>query len=125
MSTTTLTRPPTRSAVHDLPTFGEMLQDLLPVIGVVVVAGPPVVFLVGPLLLFALLLVGPFALAATMVVLVGTVLVAAAALAALGAAIAATADLLVGRLGGHHRRHAHTGASAGMLDAVGSTRAAA
>jgi hypothetical protein len=68
MSTTTLMRPPAPPAVHDPPTFGEMLEELLPVIGVVLVAGPPVVLLLlGPLVLFALMLAGPFALAVTLV----------------------------------------------------------
>jgi hypothetical protein len=68
------------------PTFREMLDDVLPVIGVVVVAGPPVVFLAAPWLLLALMLSGPFALVVAFVV-VG--LVAAVLLAAIAAIVAA------------------------------------
>ena len=45
-----------------------LLDDALPVIGVVLVAGPPVVFLAGPWLLLALTLSGPFALLVAFVV---------------------------------------------------------
>jgi hypothetical protein len=80
------------------PTFREMLDDVLPVIGVVFVAGPPVVFVAAPWLLLALMLSGPFALVVAFVV-VG--LVVAALLAAL-AAICAAPFVLVRRL---HRRY--------------------
>ena len=68
------------------PTFREMLDDVLPVIGVVVVAGPPVVFLAAPWLLLALMLSGPFALVVAFVV-VG--LVAAVLLVTIAAIVAA------------------------------------
>jgi hypothetical protein len=73
------------------PTFREMLDDVLPVIGVVFVAGPPVIFLAGPWLLLALMLSGPFALVAAFVV-VG--LIAAALVATLAAVVAAPFVLL-------------------------------
>jgi hypothetical protein len=80
------------------PTFGEMLDDVLPVIGVVFVAGPPVVFVAAPWLLLALMLSGPFAL---MVAFVVAGLVAAALLVTLAALLAAP-FVLARRL---HRRY--------------------
>jgi hypothetical protein len=120
MSTTTLIKPPTPSAVDDPPTFGEMLEEILPLIGVVVVAGPPVVLLVGPLVLFALMLAGPFALAVTLLLVLAVALVAAAVLVALTGAVVATPYLLVRRLRGHRGGHAYSGALAGQLVAVDS-----
>src|SRR3954462_8225083 len=73
-------------APTERPTFREMLDDVLPVIGVVFVAGPPVIFLAAPWLLLVLMLSGPFALVVAFVV-VG--LVAAALLATLAAIVAA------------------------------------
>jgi hypothetical protein len=83
----------------ELPAFGEMLDDILPVIGVVLVAGPPVIFVAGPWLLLALMLSGPFALLVAFVV-VGLV---AAALVVTLAAIVATPYVLVRRLHGRYR----------------------
>src|SRR3954465_727616 len=85
-------------APAERPTFREMLDDVLPVIGVVFVAGPPVIFLAAPWLLLVLMLSGPFALVVAFVV-VG--LVAAALLATL-AAIVAAPFVLVRHL---HRRY--------------------
>jgi hypothetical protein len=82
----------------ELPTFGEMLDDVLPVIGVIVVAGPPVVFVAAPWLLLGLMLSGPFALLVAFVV---AGLVAAALLVTL-AAICAAPYVLVRHL---HRRY--------------------
>ena len=79
------------------PTLGEILDDVLPVIGVVVVAGPPVIFVAAPWLLLGLMLSGPFALLVAFVV-VGVV--AAALLVTLGAIFAAP-FVLVRRV---HRR---------------------
>jgi hypothetical protein len=125
MSTITLIKPPTSPNVRDLPSFGEMLEELLPVVGVVVVAGPPVVFLLGPWLFLVLMLVGPFVLAVTVVLVIVVALVAAAALVALTGAIAATPYLVVRRLAGHRGGHAHSGAPAGRLVALESRHGAA
>jgi membrane protein implicated in regulation of membrane protease activity len=119
MSTTTLIKPPT-SAVHDLPAFGEMLAELLSLIFVVVVAGPPVVLLAGPLVIGALMLAGPFALAATGVLVVVLALIALAALVALARAVVATPSLLVRRYRGLRGRRAHRGAPAEQLVVVES-----
>jgi hypothetical protein len=87
------------------PTFRDMLDDVLPVIGVVFVAGPPVIFLAGPWLLLVLMLSGPFALVVTFVV-VG--LLAAALLATLGALVVAP-FVLVRRLHRTYRSARATG----------------
>jgi hypothetical protein len=74
--------------------FRAMLDAVQPVIGVVVVAGPPVVFLAAPWLLLVLMLSGPFALLVAFVV---TGFVAAALLVTL-TAIAAAPFVLARRL---------------------------
>ena len=80
------------------PTFREMLDDVLPVIGVVFVAGPPVVFVAGPWLLLVLMLSGPFALLVAFAIVA---LVAVALLVALAGVVAAP-FVLVRHL---HRRY--------------------
>jgi hypothetical protein len=92
MQTTDLTSPPrapgalgsrdARSAASDLPTLGETLEESIPLIGVVAVVAPPVIFLAGPWLLLGLMLSGPFAL-------VVALLTAAIALVAVVAALIA------------------------------------
>jgi len=73
------------------PTLRETLDDVLPVIGVIFVAGPPVVFLAAPWLLLVLMLSGPFALVVAFV----AVVLAGIALVAAMAAIVAAPVLLV------------------------------
>jgi hypothetical protein len=110
-TTEPLTSPPPESATRPWsdaprpaplaptePTFGEIVEDVLPVIGVVDVAGPPVILVAGPWLLLGLMLTGPFALLVTFVV-VGLV---AAALLVIIAAILAAPYVLVRAL---HRRY--------------------
>jgi hypothetical protein len=80
------------------PTFREMLDDVLPVIGVVFVAGPPVIAVAAPWLLLVLMLSGPFAVLVAFAVVV---LLAVAALAAV-AGIVAAPYVLVRHL---HRRY--------------------
>jgi hypothetical protein len=104
------------SAASADPTFGEMLDETLPLIEVVPVYGPPVVVLVGPWVLLSLLLVGPCALVFTFVLL----LVAAAALAALIGAILAAPYLLVRHLRGYRAGHVPLRAPAVPLVARGS-----
>jgi hypothetical protein len=99
MSTAILMKPPTALTVGDLPTVGEMLEEVVPLIGVVAVAGPPAVILLGPLVLFALMLAGAFALAATLALVVVVARVAAGVLVALIGAIVAAASLFAGRAG--------------------------
>jgi hypothetical protein len=73
------------------PTLGDQLADVLPIVDTVYVAGPPGLVAWAGTVLFALMLAGPFALVATLVV----VLVAAAAVVALAGAILATPYLLI------------------------------
>jgi len=73
------------------PTLGEEVAEIDPLIGTVAVAGPPVLLAWTGIVLFALMLAGPFALLVTFVV----VLAAAAAVVALAGAILATPYLLI------------------------------
>jgi hypothetical protein len=88
MTTTTNPTSPPASAP---PPVGELLEDTLPLIDTVFVAGPSVLVAWAGTVLLALMLAGPFALLATLVV----VLVAAAALVLLAGAILATPYLLI------------------------------
>jgi hypothetical protein len=76
------------------PTAGSMLDELEPLIGVIPLYGPPIVFFASPWILIALLLAGPFALLMTLVI----ALLAAGLLIAAIAAIAASPYLLVRHL---------------------------
>jgi hypothetical protein len=87
------------SPVSERPTVGAMFRDILPLIGVVPVAGPPAVLIAVPWLLFVLVLVGPFALLFTLAVVLLVV-------AALVAAVAAIPYLLVRHLRAARARHA-------------------
>jgi hypothetical protein len=87
MHTTEPSSPPTCRP----PSLGDQLAEVLPVVDTVFVAGPPVVVAWTGIVLFALMLAGPFALVVAFVV----VLVAAAAAVALAGAILATPYLLV------------------------------
>lgn len=104
------------------PSRGEMLGEIVPLIGTVAVAGPPVVLLAGPLVLLALLLAGPFAVLLTLVVL----LVAAIAVVALIAAILASPYLLVRYLRGRRAAaQAYSSAHSPLLVPAESRRGAA
>jgi hypothetical protein len=76
--------PNARQAYPDLPVIGEVLSEILPLVFFVPVAGPPVIVLLGPWVLFTLMLIGPFLLLVTFL-LAAVILVAvmAAALAPL------------------------------------------
>jgi hypothetical protein len=87
-------RDDARPARSPAPTGREILDESLSLVGVTPVDGPAAVLLIGPWLLLVLMLIGPFALLFTLVV----VLVAAAALVASVAAILAAPFLLVRRL---------------------------
>lgn len=78
----------------EFPPFEERLEEIVPLIGFVPVAGPPVFLVVGPWVLFALMLTGPFLLLVTFVL-------AALILVAIVAGAVAPAYLLVR----HVRRH--------------------
>lgn len=87
--------------VTDRPTFPKLVFETLPLVGAVFVAGPPVVFVGGPWLLFVLMLLGPLVLLCTLAV----ALVAAAGLLALSCLILATPYLLVRRVRGQKAVH--------------------
>jgi hypothetical protein len=114
--TTTKPISPTASAP---PTRGDLLADVVPVIDTVFVAGPPVLVAWAGALLLALMLVGPFALLVTFVV----VLVAAAALVTLAGAVLAAPYLLVRHL--HVRRVAPAKDTTRRLASAQSHRAIA
>jgi hypothetical protein len=88
------TEPITPTAASGPPTLGDAAVEIVPLISTVAVAGPPVLAAWVGTVLFALLLAGPFALIATLVV----VLAAVAALVALAGAILAAPYLLVRHL---------------------------
>jgi hypothetical protein len=90
MTTTKPTSPPASAR----PNAGVLLEDTLPLIDTVFVAGPPVLVAWAGTVLLALMLAGPFALLVTFVV----ALAAAAALVTLAGAILATPYLLVRHL---------------------------
>jgi hypothetical protein len=90
------------------PTFGDVLDETVPLVDVIPVAGPPIVFILAPWLLLGLMLAGPFALLAVLVV----ALVAAWALVALIGAILASPFMLVRHLREHRASHAPTRAPA-------------
>lgn len=101
------------SVPPDRPTLVERLGEVVPLICAPAFFGPPVVFLLGPWLLVALLLIPPAALLITMVALF---LLSAGLLVAFGALIASP-YLLV-----RHLRARHAGASAAhaVSEAVGA-----
>lgn len=104
MTTTELIKQPRGSlspAAPASPTVGEVLAETVPLVGVIPVAGPPAVLLAVPWLLFGLMLVGPFALLATTVVL----LVVAAVLVRLVCLVLAAPHALFRHL--HEYRGSH------------------
>ncbi len=69
--------PRTRATDFAPSSVGERLDELLPLIDVVAEAGPPVLFVLGPWLFVVLMLIGPFVLLVTLV-LVAAIFVAVA-----------------------------------------------
>jgi hypothetical protein len=100
-----------RSSALEHPAREERLGELVPLIGVPLGFGPPIILLAGPLVLFALVLAGPFLLLLTLVLL----LVACAVIVALAGAIVASPYLLVRRFGRHGLHRAHRSAPAAQL----------
>jgi hypothetical protein len=137
MNTTELIRPPAAlgraaspsdagrnasTSASEHRTFGEMLAEIIPLIGAVAGFGPPVIFLGGPWLLLGLMLSGSFAFLLTLVVVM---LVAATVLVALPAAILAAPYLLIRRLRSARAGRAFSDNHAAQFVPVGSTRAVA
>jgi hypothetical protein len=85
------TTDPINPTASGPPTLGDLLAEVVPLVGTVFVAGPPVLVAWAATVLFALMLAGPFALLVTLVV----VLVAATAVVTLAGAILATPYLLI------------------------------
>ena len=125
MSVTTTRRVPETAGTRKPPTLPEMLMEVVPLVGVVVVAGPPVVLLAGPLVIGTLLLAGPFALLATLALVSSVVLVATVTLARVVRAIVAPLPRLVHRVLDLRGRTHRPGAAAGSLAAITSRHAAA
>src|SRR3954447_3741791 len=88
------------TATKNEPTAGEILAEIEPLIGVVTVAGPPVVLLAVPWLFMGLMLAAPFAVLVAVVV----VMAAAMAVGALTIAILASPFLLARHLSGRRPR---------------------
>jgi hypothetical protein len=85
-----------RSSVSpDHPTWDKVTDETVPLIGAFF--GPPVIFLLGPWLLFVLLLIGPFALILTLVLATA----AAASLLAMFVGLIASPYLLIRHLRAH------------------------
>jgi hypothetical protein len=81
------TTDPITARASGPPTLGDLFAEVLPLVGTVFVAGPPVLVACAGTVLFALMLAGPFALLVTLVV-------AAAAVVTFAGAILATPYLL-------------------------------
>ncbi len=81
--------------------FGEMLADLVPLAGFIAVAGPPPLMAAGALLLFGLMLVGPFAVIVTLFVAFALVVAALAAVAAALVAVVSSPYILARAVRGH------------------------
>ena len=96
------TTEPITSTTSRSPTRGDLHAELLPVIGTIYVAGPPVLLLWAGTVLLALMLAGPFALLVTLVAL----LVVAMLLVALAGAILASPNLLIRHFRRHRAEHA-------------------
>jgi hypothetical protein len=112
----------TSTTPSERPTFGELLTELVPLVGLVPQAGPPVVFVLGPWLLLVLTLAGPLAWLFALVVVM---IVAAAVLAALTSAILAAPYLLVRQIRRHRARHASVSAPAAQVVRIDSRRVVA
>lgn len=84
---------------HDLgaPTWSKVFAQTAPMIDAPAFYGPPIIFVLGPWLLLVLLLIGPFALIVTVLLVLATV----ASLLAICVAVIACPYLLI------RHRHAH------------------
>ena len=110
-------------AASELPTAGEMVDEIVPLVGVVAVVAPPVILLAGPWLLLGLMLSGPFALVVAMSLLAMALVAVIAAILA----ILASPFVLVRHLRARHARRAMAGLSEAVapLVAVESRRVVA
>ena len=81
----------------DPTTWGEVFAQTAPIIGAPAFFGPPVIFVLGPWLLLVLLLIGPFALILTLLL----VMALAGALLAVFVAVIASPYLVIRHLHAH------------------------
>jgi hypothetical protein len=100
------TTDPITARASGPPTLGDLFAEVLPLVGTVFVAGPPVLVACAGTVLFALMLAGPFALLVTVVL-------AAAAVVTFAGAVLATPYLLIRhfRLRLAKRRHVAEGSA--------------
>jgi hypothetical protein len=84
----------TTASSPERQTFGDMVWEIAPLVEAIAGYGPPVILL-GPWVLLALMLAGPFAF---LVTLLAAMLVAATAVITIAAAIVAGPYLLVGHV---------------------------
>jgi hypothetical protein len=84
------------------PTWREAVAEAAPIIGAPAFFGPPISFTLGPWVLLVLLLIGPFALMFTLLVVTAV----AAGLLAVLVAVIASPYLLVRHLHAHRMAHA-------------------
>ena len=85
------------STSPDRPSWGQVFAQTAPIIGAPAFFGPPVIFVLGPWLLLVLLLIGPFALILTLLL----VMALAGALLAVFVAVIASPYLLIRHLHAH------------------------
>jgi len=102
---------PERLTPPDRPTWGEVLGETTTMAGVPAFFGPPVRIVLVPWLLLVLMLIGPFALIVTGVLVV----MVAVTLVALVLLVIASPYLLVRRLHAHRMLHAHVPAALQLL----------
>jgi hypothetical protein len=98
--------------------FGDVLDDIVPVIEVIPVYGPPLIFVLGPWLLLGLMLSGPFAVLVAFAAVAAAVVVLFAALAG----ILATPFLIVRALRRRYRTAHPIAAPAGRVAQLESPR---
>jgi hypothetical protein len=103
-------------------TRGETLVETIALVDAIAGYGPPVIFVVGPWLLLALMLSAPFAVLLT---LIAVMLLAAAVFGALIVAVLAPPYLLMRHLRSVRARRASSSDRAARLVPVRSTRVAA
>jgi hypothetical protein len=112
----------TTASTAERPTFGDMLREIVPLVGVIAGYGPPVISLAGPWVLLSLILAGPFAFLLT---LLAVMVVAAAVVGALAAAVVAAPYLLIGHVRDLRARRAVSKDRAPQLVPVGTRQVTA
>jgi hypothetical protein len=126
MNSTAQLKPPPAPSWASQPSerraFRDMLAELVALVGFVLPYGPPVVLLLGPWLILALVVAGPLA---WLFALVAVIVIAAMVLAALAAVLLAAPYLVVRRLRRRRARHASVSVPAAPDVAIESPRVVA